>query len=319
MAAGQMTGAQARVVDPVLTNVARGYRNAALASTALFPIVEVGQRAGKVIAFGAEAFADYGDLVRVPGAQRPQIDVGYAADDYQCQQRALDGRVPVELLQEAAAVPGISMQITAIQTVMDVVLLRVERVAATLATTSANYDAANREALAGDDRWDNANASPAAKVAVAREQIATGIGRDPNVLVVGKPVHEALVNQADVIDRIKYTQGLSGDKSPIVTEAMLAQYFGVERYAVGRARMGEPGAFVPVWGKNAVLAYSELRDLASMGSPSFGYTYRLRGYPRVAPGWFDQDSDTWRYPMTTEDTPVIAGKAAGYLFTTVVG
>ena len=61
-----------------------------------------------------------------------------------------------------------------------------------------------------------------------------------------------------------------------------------------------------------------MTPLAAMGSPSYGYCYRLRGYPVASPGYYDAKVDSWIYPVTTEDTPVIAGIDAAYLFRTVV-
>ena len=85
-----------------------------------------------------------------------------------------------------------------------------------------------------------------------------------------------------------------------------------------RARSGKPGAFKPIWGKNAVLAYSDVTPLVPAGSPSDGYTYRLEGYPVSNSGHYDSSCDSWPYPTTTHDAPEIVGKAAGYLFRTVV-
>ena len=59
----QATPGQARVVDPILSAVARGYRSPkASIANILFPLVTVGQRAGRVIAFGADDF-----IVKVTG------------------------------------------------------------------------------------------------------------------------------------------------------------------------------------------------------------------------------------------------------------
>jgi len=99
---------------------------------------------------------------------------------------------------------------------------------------------------------------------------------------------------------------------------MLASYFDVDTVVAARARSGKPVAFKPIWGKNAVLAYSDVTPLASAGSPSYGYTYRLEGYPVSNPGHYHSSCDSWLYPTTTHDTPEIVGKAAGYLFRTVV-
>lgn len=139
--------------------------------------------------------------------------------------------------------------------------------------------------------------------------------------MLGEPVYRALKGHPDIIERIKYTEGLR-ENATTVTPAKLAAYFDIERVVVGRARTGKPGSFSPVWGKHAVLAYVGQSSLdsaqANMGEPSFGYTYRLEGYPMVEEAWFDKRSDNWVYPVTSEETSTIAGKAAGYLFSSVV-
>ena len=308
---------QARTIDPVLTQVARGYTNAAHAWIYLFPVVPVAQRGGRIIEFGAEQFASI-NSERAPGATRQQVHFGHSSREYSLGQHALDGKVPREILEEAMAVPGINYSSVAVRKTMDIVSLQIEIVAARLATRASTYAAANKQALAGAAQWSHDDSEPAKAVEAAKEVIATGIGREPNTMVVGSAVHRGLVNNPDVIDRIKHTEGLTGSANPVVNEAKLAQYFDIPKYAVARARTGKPGNFVPIWGKVAVLAFSDVSSLASMGSPSFGYTYRLEGYPIAEPGWFDKTCDSWLYPVTTEDTPVVAGAVGGYLFSDVV-
>ena len=318
MSEGPQTPAQARVVDPVLTNVARGYRNAMLASHYLFPVVLVGQRGGNIITFGAEDFSEL-NTIRAPGANRQRINFGHSGGTYTLVQRALDGVVPLEVLEDANAVPGINYSTVAVRKVMQNVMLQVEIAAAALATTAGNYSADHTSALAGRAQWDHEDSTPAKAVENKKEMIAESISMEPNTLVVGPQPHRALMNNPDVIDRIKHTEGLRGDAVPMVTPAKLAAYFDVEHYVVARARKGKPGAFKPIWGNVAIMAYSDVSSMADMGSASFGYTYRLAGYPVAMPGRFDSDCDSWVYPTTSEDTPVIAGKDAGYLFTGVTG
>ncbi|OLZ70244.1 hypothetical protein BS642_21125, partial [Chromobacterium violaceum] len=45
-----------RIVDPVLTNLARGYRNAAYIGENLFPLAPMEKEAGIIPLFGKEAF-----------------------------------------------------------------------------------------------------------------------------------------------------------------------------------------------------------------------------------------------------------------------
>ena len=72
-----MNTAQARVVDPVLTNHAQGYKQPKFVGHLLFPSVEVLTRGGKVIEFNKDAFRRH-NARRAPGANAAQIDFGYS-------------------------------------------------------------------------------------------------------------------------------------------------------------------------------------------------------------------------------------------------
>lgn len=314
-----MTTAQARVADPILTTVARGYTNGRHAHESLFPVVPANARAGKVIEFRAEHFADV-NSDRAPGENRQKVEFGYKGEPFELTQHALDGKVPREYLEEAAAVPRIDVGMVAVRKTAALVSLRIEIEAAEKATSVASYDAGHTAALAANARWDAAdNQDPAAKVEEMKETISQAVGIDPNVLVCGHAVVRQLKRHPKVIDQVKYTRGLQdAPNDMLVTNEMLATYFGVERFVDADVRKGDVGAFEYVWGKNVILAFSDVSPMASMGSPSFGYTYRLRNYPIAEPPHYDRDCESWLYPYTSEDTPVIAGKSAGYLLRTVV-
>ena len=315
-----MNTGQARVIDPVLSNVARGYRHAMFCFMYLFPIVMVSQRGGKVIEFGTEDFVKR-NLERAPGSNRQRLNVGYQGSDYNTVQRALDGIVPREIMEEASAVPNIDMGRRAARAAMQNVFLQIEIAAAELATKDASYTAAHIKTLAGGSQWSHADSKPAAAVEGYKELIANDIGLEPNTMIVGPEVGRALRNNPDVVDRIKHTRA-PGDQGAEINDELLAQYFNVETFKTARARSGKPGAFSALWGKKAVLAFSGVSSLqsaeAGMGDPSFGYTYRLTGYPMVEPAWFDRNCDSWLYPTTSEDTPVIAGKDAAVLIKAAV-
>ena len=306
-----------RVVDQINTRVARGYQNGMHVHNVLFPEVECGARAGKIIAFRAEHFQRQ-DLTRTMGEDRAEIEFGYGGEDYMLVERALDGRLPVQRLEEAREVASVDLGAATVRGVMDVVSLQIEIAAAALATAAASYPADHTEALAGNDQWSSDQSEPREKVESYRRKISAGIGRKPDLIVAGCDVTDALKIHPDVIDQVKHTEGLRSDGSPLIDDGKLASYFGVERYVTAEAMEGEPGAFKYVWGDNVVMAYSAKASLANMGSPSFGYTYRLRGYPIVAPAWYHKKRDAWLYPMTTYSTPVIAGKSAGILLRTVI-
>ena len=309
----QQTAAEARVIDPVLSSVARGYKFEEFTFPHLFPIVPVGQRGGTIITFGTEEFRKR-QTERAPGARIERLQFGYTGDTYALVQRALAGQVPVEHLEESAAEPGISRGMMAARKTMAAVGLQIELEAAELATTAANYPTDNTVKLAGDAKWSSDASNPLVAVEEAKEQVAQGIGMEPNVLILGTKAWRALRTH-DIIRKEIYNTRAAA----MVTTEHLAAILDVPKVMVARTRYQDAagGDFVTAWGNNAVLAYADVSSLAEMGSPSFGYTYRLNGYPQSRMPYFDNEVNSWVYPIYCEDQPVIAGKVAGYLWRSV--
>ena len=309
----QMTPSQARVIDPILTQVAQGYTNAEFVGLTLFPAVPVGQRGGKILTFGREDFALYA-TGRAPGAHTKRVNFGYSSGSFALEQHALEGVVPFEDLEEANSEPGIDLASIAVAKTQAIIGLRLEYAQAALATTAGNYAASNKTTLSGTAQWSDysGTSDPANDIETGKEAIRAKIGKRPNTLVVGPLVWARLRNHPKLTDRIKYT-GRDG-----LTTEMVAALFGVERVLVGDAIYDNAGTFADVWGKFAVLAYTTPGSLASRGTPTFGYTYRLGGYPLVEQAYEDRNAKSWVYPVTDEVAPVIAGASAGYLISAAV-
>lgn len=314
----QMTTAQARVINPVLTNIAQGYQNNEFVGSLLFPTVSVGTRAGNIITFGKEDFMEYSGLARAPGAATKRVQFGYAGSPFALVDYSLEGALPIEVLQEGLAtdkgfsIDGASM---AIRKTQDIMALRLEIAQATLATTLGNYSASNRTTLSGTSQWSDfgTTSDPIAVVETAKDAIRAKTGKRPNVMVIGANVLKALRQHPKIIDRTKYT----GRDVP--TLDLLASLFGVQRVAVGEAiKASDAGVFSDVWGNHAVLAYTELSPLAAMGTPTFGYNYNLGGYPLAEEPYYDRNSKTWYFPVTRAEAPVIAGADAGYFIQNAV-
>jgi hypothetical protein len=309
-----MTPAQARVIDPILSEVAQGYKNADLVGMALFPRVPVGQRGGKIITFGKEAFRLY-NTGRTPGSNTKRVQFGYAGAPFALEQHALEGVVPVENMDEAAAVPGIDLGAGAIGQTQDIIALRLEYAQAVLATTAANYAASNKITLAGVDQWSDfsGTSDPIDDIEVAKEAVRAQIAKRPNTVVMGAAVFAKLKQHPKIVDRIKYTG------RDVATTDLLASLFGVKQVLVGDAVYeNDAGVMVDVWGKFVVVAYTEMGGIADHGRPTFGYTYGLRGFPVAEQPYPDRNAKSWIYPVTDEVSPVIAGAAGGYLISAAV-
>jgi hypothetical protein len=311
----QLSLSAARVIDPILTTIAQGYENAEFVGSSLFPAVPVGQRGGKILQFGKESFMVY-DTARAPGGAVKRLTLGYAGLPFALTDHALAAVVPVEEQEEAIAVPGVNMASASVATVQDVMRLRLEYEQSTLATTAANYGAANKVTLAGTSQWSDITtgvSDPIANIETAKDAIRSQIGKRPNTVIMGAAVFKMLRQHPKIIDRIKYT----GRDVP--TTDLLAALFGVSRVLVGDAVVSDDlGVFTDVWGKFVVVAYTEMGSRADRGRPTFGYTYQLTGYPFVESPRYDGDTRSWLYDVADAVKPVIVAASAGYLISGAV-
>lgn len=123
--------------------------------------------------------------------------------------------------------------------------------------------------------WDDASSTPIEDITTQGIMIAQNTGYKPNVLVLSPFVFNALKNNADVLDRIKYTQ------RGVVTTDILANLFEVDRVMVAmgiKNTAAEPLAatndFI-ISNKSALLCYANPRP--SILTPSAGYTFSWTG------------------------------------------
>lgn len=310
MAPRNMNTGQARVVDPILSTHARGYRNAEMIGHLLFPIVEIPVRGMRVIKFGKESFRMM-NTRRAPGAETQRVQYGYASDPVSLQQDALEGLVPFENMEEASRVPGIDLASGSIEMVMDVIALGREHAIATMARNPANYGANNKLALTGADKWSDPASNPAADMKEAKEQIRRRIGRYPTLLTLSPEAFNALADHPKIKEQFKYTS------SDSVTTAMLAKYFDIEQVIVGKAVFLDENAdddtdAQDVWGNDAILSFTPRGS--NYRIPSFGYTYRLKGHPLVEKPYDERNRKSWVYPVTEDWSPELTGAEAGFLF-----
>lgn len=307
---GTQNLAQTRVVDPILSEHARGYRQAELIAPALFPFADVNAYGGKVIEFGKESFKVFNSK-RAPGAATKRVTFGYEGKPYAIVPSALEAVVPRERMLDASQVPGIDLASRAVNIVLRSQLLEFEVDAAALATNASNYDTDHKVALTGTDKWTDAdNSDPAGDIEAGKEAIRASIGLYPNTLMLSAKAFSACKKNLKLIDRSANT----GIRK--VTLDLLRQIFEVENIVVGSGIVAaDSGAFGDVWGTSAVLAYVSPGSSASANNeePSYGYGYRIAGMPLVEKPYWDPNAKSWVYGVSNDATPVLSGMTAGYL------
>lgn len=301
-----MNNRQVRVIDPILTTHAQGYRQQEMVGSALFPRVPVAVSGGQVLEFGKEAFRLY-NARRAPGANTKRIEFGYLGKPFALVQDALEGKLPIEHIRDTSQIPNIQLGQRSVNTVMRSLLLALEAEQADIARNASNYDADHKVDLSAA-KWSTPAGDPAKDVRAGREAIRETIGVYPNVLLLSAKAFAAASENPKVLERFKYTS------SDSVTAEMLARLMDVDRVVVGKAVAADArGTFSDIWGADAVLAYAA-PEASSIEEPSYGYTYTLEGHPLVEQSYYDNSAKSWIYPVTMERSPVLTGITAGFLF-----
>jgi len=303
---------QARVVEPILTEIVRGFSQNNMIRQVLFPDVPVRTRKGKVIKFGKEGFVPE-NTSRAPGGKVNYVTVGFDGDEYNLLNDGLGWKLPMEDVDEAREVPHIDLITEAMQVVTMKTDLGEELRASQLATTIANYAAGNAITPTSTDKWDQSTANVLDQIRLGKEQIRAGIGRKPNTMVLGPKAFDILQENQGIRDQFKYTSSKS------ITLDMVAEYFQIEKVVIGEAVQYDPTSddFLDVWNSDCLLAYVN-REGKSRRLPSYGYTYRHKDSPAAGPQRWDADERSWKGDLYWEQRALLTSDRAGFLIKSVI-
>lgn len=128
-------------------------------------------------------------------------------------------------------------------------------------------------------RWSDQASDPIKNVRDAKTTVLESTGFEPNTLVIGQRVLDALLEHGDIIDRVKYGQTPGAPAQVDISE--LRALFKVERIFVMKAientaKEGLANAHSFIGGKKALLCYSA--PTPGLMTPSAGYTFSWTGY-----------------------------------------
>ena len=303
--------AQSRVVDPIMTEHARGYSNSAFIGSVLFPTVDMPVAGMRRVEFDRSSFRRR-KTRRAYGARIAQFEFGYAGKPVELHQEALRSSVPREIMRDAGITPGLDLLKHSAELVFDLIALEKEIRQAETARNAASYADSNKTALAGAAKWSDPDSKSFDQVSDAKEVVRGRTGRRPNVLVMGAKAAAGTKKN----DRIREHFRPTGASA--ISDAMLATYFDVAQVVVGDAIYDrDDDNTVDVWGNDAILAYVPGAGLRNMALPSFGYTYQLAGHPLVESANWDNDTKSWGNDVIDEFSPELVGPDAGFLFQNV--
>jgi hypothetical protein len=301
-----------RVVDPVLTNLARGYTNAEFIGEKLFPVAPMQKESGKIPVFGTENFrvhetkrAMRAGSNRISPEDNEPLSVVLGEDDLE---------YPIDYREGEESIFDLESHATDVT--QEGLRLRHEYRCATLAQSTGSYTSGHAEALSGTDIITDAASLPIIMVGDAKETIRQKIGRMPNTLWMGAQVYNVLKEHPTLLEKIKYSQ------KGIVTPELMAEIFDVNEVIVGRGTYeAQSGTMADLWTNALGLMYvnpGRSGGKRNHKDASFGYTLRKTGYPQT--DTYDENGGKLHIVRTTDrEEVVVLGKSAGFLFTNVVG
>lgn len=295
-----------RVVDPVLTSLARGYRNAQFISEGLFPVAELDKESGIIPLFGKEAFR----LWETERAIRAKSNVMTAddADTLDVVLREHDLAYPVDYREQAESM--FNEEAKAARRVKDAIDLGREVRAAYLAQNPNTYLAGAKVTLSGSSQWSGGGGDPIKAVEDGKDVVRQRTGMRPNTAVIGAAAYASLKFHP------KLAAALGADKDKLITLEHLKAIWGLENIYVGEALAANgQGALGDIWGDNMVLAYVAKPGAGQSNDhdvPSFGYTLRKKGMPETDK--YDAEGNKVEYVRHTDIYKVVVvGADAGYL------
>lgn len=127
-------------------------------------------------------------------------------------------------------------------------------------------------------QWNDANSTPIETVRAAKRSIAERTGFEPNKLVLGRAVYDALLDHPDIIDRLKYGQTAGAAANTSTND--LAALFKVDEILVmnaveNTAKEGAAASHSFIGGKNALLCHAATAP--GLMTPTAGYTFSWTG------------------------------------------
>lgn len=274
--AGQPTPGDVHVDRP-LTNISIAYlqRSDQFVADQVFPNIPVAKQSDKYFTFDRGMFFRDQMTKRAPSTESQGINYTVSTDSYFADQWSLHHDIPDQRRSNADSPLQPDREATELLTHQ--AMIRKEKAwvddffKATVWTTD----------VSPGTKWDAPSGSdPVGEIETAKMTVGGSTGFEPNTIVIGREVYGALRNHADILDRIKYSGGISNVTPAMVSAQLLAQVFEVDRVLVSRAvynsaAEGATNSIGYVAGDNCLVCYVPMSP--GLMTPSAGYTFSWTG------------------------------------------
>ena len=265
----QPTYQQVHPVDIPLTNLSLAYTPVNFIADQIFPNVPVTYLSGRYFIYNKADWLRRDTAVRAYGTRAARAGYNLSTSAYQCVEQALATGVPDEIV--ANALDPVQPLSDGTRYVTTQIYMQVESdVAGKVFGTS--WSASSTPAIL----WSNDSSVPPTDVQTAASGIASSIGRLPNTGVAGYAVWNTLLNNAEVLERIKY--GAAPGTPAVVSMQAFAALCGLEKFLVGiqiedTASEGATSTLAFLWGSHMFVGF--VAPNPSLLTPSAGYIFNF--------------------------------------------
>lgn len=249
-----------------------------------FPIVPVNKKTDFYYKWKREDFWRISAKERAPGTQAEVGGFELETDTYEAKEYAIAKDIPDAIRDNADA--ELSLDEAATRYIGHQLMLKREQVWNTsfFATSIWTGAVGTNAGSDGSDltgtttgtgtnqfkQWDQTNSTPIEDLRKQILGVKSKTGYRPNKLILGPQVWNVLVDHAELIERVKYTQ--RGE----ATTDLLASLLGLDEVLIGSlvynsAKEGDTASYGFMHGKSALLLYAP--KAASRFEPSAGYTF----------------------------------------------
>jgi hypothetical protein len=250
-------------VDQLLSNVSLKYTNKNFVAKEVFPEVPVKKDSDLYRVYDRNFKLP--ETIRASSGEARQWDFEVSTASYVLQQHSLKAYVSD---RDAENYDISSLMADQTENLTDTILLRMEKSLADLMTSTSW---SQNLSLSAAQQWDGTTtANPITQMDTGTTVVLEQSGQLPNVALVPWRLMLAAKNNAQVIDRIKYT-------SADITPAMIASLFDKEKILVPKAVIdsaaeGLAASVGALYGDNALIAY--VPDSPGPLKPSAGYIFK---------------------------------------------
>ena len=251
------------------------------------------------------------DTLRANKAPSNQVTWGVSTSSYVLNEHALSDVITDRDRRNADS--PISPDIEATELLTDKIQLRFEKEIADLLFTTGSWSNNMTGSTATSWKYNTTTSAPIQNVLSATGLIIKNSGTKPNTLVLGWDTFEALKENTNVYDRIKYVE------RAIVTEDLLAALFDVDKVYVGKAiydagAEGVGESIISLWGGNALLAYFNPKVSLRAVTAALNLRISEAGNPYKVKKWREEKISGDVIEVSTMFAPKAVATSCAYYF-----